>query len=82
MREYNRAVFAKALTRTAAQRHIDLSDSKRVIAEVEASPDMQSGWKRYQKDYSYASDISFADTVKALRTLAEWGGLITEQEKA
>lgn len=79
--DIDRALFAKALTRTAAQRHIDLSNSDRVIDEVAASPDMQSHWKRYQGDYSYAAGIGFADTVKALRTLAEWGGLIAERDK-
>jgi predicted nucleotidyltransferase component of viral defense system len=79
--DIDHAIFAKALARTSAQRHIDLSDSKRVFEEVAENSAMRLGWKRYQKDYAYSADISFADTVKALRTLAEWGGLISEQEK-
>ncbi|MDR1321825.1 MAG: hypothetical protein LBK56_10440 [Gracilibacteraceae bacterium] len=42
---------------------------------------MASLWKRYQQKNPYAADISFADTVKALRTLAEWGDLIVVQSR-
>jgi predicted nucleotidyltransferase component of viral defense system len=73
--DISHSLFAEALNRTSTQRHIDISDSTRIIAEVGGDAEMQRLWKRYQADNKYADGIAFPDTVAALRTLAEWGGL-------
>jgi hypothetical protein len=80
--EISHSVLSKALKRTAEQRHISLSESKLVISEIGESSDMLKLWKRYQSDAKYAAGIDFADTVKALRTLDEWGGLIAKNKRS
>ncbi|MDR1531938.1 MAG: nucleotidyl transferase AbiEii/AbiGii toxin family protein [Clostridiales bacterium] len=51
------------------------------LVRIGKDAQMAALWKRYQQKNPYATEISFADTVKALRTLAEWGGLIAPQQE-
>jgi predicted nucleotidyltransferase component of viral defense system len=70
--EIDRATFTDALKRTSMQRRVSLDDSGVVLDEIAGNEELLRLWKRYQADNAYARDIAFADTVAALRTLAEW----------
>ena len=61
--EYDEKTLLQALERTADKR-----GSRRVleiypdiIAEIRASDQLRGFWKKYQRDFDYAKDISFDD---------------------
>lgn len=43
------------------------------ISEIESSEDLKEIWKNYQNKFSYASDISFQDTINAVKEIASLG---------
>jgi hypothetical protein len=79
------ATLTAAIANTGKQRgstHLYTSENvAATFARISKDTQMAALWKRYQQKNPYAADISFADTVKALRTLAEWSGLIAERDK-
>ena len=52
-----------------------------VIDKIAADAVLKSHWQRYQKKNAYARNISFSDTVAALRKLSEWGELAHDKSK-
>jgi hypothetical protein len=72
-------VFARALRRTARQRHIELGRSGLVISDIADCEDMRIRWKRYQENFKFAGGITFADAAAALGTLGKWSGLAEER---
>lgn len=38
-----------------------------IIAEIRASEQLRSFWKKYQRDFDYTKDISFDDACDAVR---------------
>lgn len=70
---YNAEVFVEALKKTIEKRgtaasFLNVSD---IINVVSASSVMFDLWKRYQKKFSYAEDISWEKVIDALKSLAE-----------
>lgn len=69
--KFDKALFDKAVVETSKHRgttHI-LEDVQKRISIIEMSNDLKIFWDKYQKNYSYAKDISFDDIVCALREL-------------
>ncbi|MHB1442619.1 MAG: nucleotidyl transferase AbiEii/AbiGii toxin family protein [Candidatus Humimicrobiaceae bacterium] len=69
--KFDKALFDKAVVETSKHRgttHI-LEDVQKRISIIEMSNDLKIFWDRYQKNYSYAKDISFDDIVCVLREL-------------
>ncbi len=60
-----------AFTATARKRGtLDrIKDRADLLDDIEGSPDLKSLWKSYQKHYSYASDVSWATVMGAVREL-------------
>ena len=66
-------VLWKALVATAKKRGtldlIESNDIREIFDEIEASPVMESLWKTYQKNYSYAADVSWHIIMEFIRDL-------------
>ncbi len=69
--EINKEHLQQALQATANKRYsLDaLSQYLVIIESIEQSQTMQEHWANYQKDFSYASGISFTDTCESIRKL-------------
>lgn len=69
--KFDKLVFIEALEETAKHRkttHI-FNDIQNRIKSIESSEILKDRWIKYSENYSYAEDISFEDTVDALRKL-------------
>lgn len=62
-----------AIQATAEKRgsSLVLTNYKAILEATQSSEIMQNHWKRYQKDFEYANDISFDDTCISVRNLME-----------
>ena len=49
--------------------YIEAEDIREIFDEIESSPVMETLWKTYQKNYSYAADISWHAIVKSICAL-------------
>jgi len=69
-------VLRDALVATATKRGTleQMKDAAVVFDEVEESPIMEKLWQSYQKNYSYAADISWHTVMDSVRALYEVGG--------
>ena len=54
---------------------IESEDIKEIFDEVESSPVMERLWETYQKNYSYATDISWHIVMESVRYLYQTGCL-------
>lgn len=63
--------FNSAIHRTARRRQTagQIADAASVIQHISASPLLKDLWSRYQKKYSYASDVTWEMTMDSLRKL-------------
>lgn len=64
----NKAVQATAKNRNSTE---IIKNYKEIISIIQGSDIMQKYWKDYQKDFEYAADIDFNDTLKALEEIME-----------
>jgi len=64
-----RSVFHQALSATSAHRESTekISNISEILESIEESPMLKNQWKKYQREYAYAKDIMFEDTVKAIK---------------
>ena len=66
---------ATALVATVQKRGtldlIEAEDIREIFDEIESSQVMETLWKAYQKNYTYAADISWHSIMKSIRTLYE-----------
>lgn len=71
--EINKNHFQQALKATASKRHtLDaLTHYLAIIENIKQSQTMQQHWANYQKDFNYASTISFIDTCESICKLME-----------
>ncbi len=71
MQAIDAAQFKAAFTATCNKRGsgIVAMDGSNIINEISDSEAMQLLWKRYQKKYAYADDISWTAVMRALRNL-------------
>lgn len=72
------SVLRDALAATATKRGTleQMKDAAAVFDEVEESPVMEKLWQSYQKNYSYAADLSWHTVMDSVRTLYEVGGIV------
>ena len=70
---YDTDIFHKALSRTALQRGTTerIKNVSEILKTIKDSPILKHQWGKYQREYSYAKDITFADTVKILYKLVD-----------
>ncbi len=69
--EFDILVFSEALKNTIEHRetiHI-LNDTLKRIKNIETSEILKDRWMKYSENYPYAEDITYEDTVKALKML-------------
>ena len=69
----NADTFRAALQKTEENRGTaeQMADATGAIQMIAESPIIRSLWQRYQKNYSYANDVSWDMVIGALRGLAE-----------
>lgn len=70
--KFNREMLEKALLATSKHRGTDDALQNELasrIAIIESSADLKNQWKKYQKKFLYAKDISFEDTIGAVKAL-------------
>lgn len=67
-------ILRKAIINTFKERGTTyyLKNIDKQILEIENSEDLKEIWKNYQKKFSYANDISFEDTINAVKELASY----------
>lgn len=63
-KECDKVIFRQALERTSKKRGSSqvLENYHEIIEEIKNNLQMQNLWKKYQKDFDYAKDISFEKT--------------------
>ena len=75
--QLKKEVLCNALVATARKRgtldRIESNDIREIFDEIEASPVMASLWKTYQKNYSYAADVSWHIIMEFIRDLYQTG---------
>lgn len=71
--ECNIETLRQALERTTEKRGSKkiLTDYLTIIEEIRNSDTLQGFWRRYQKDFDYAGDISFEDVCDTIQQLME-----------
>lgn len=72
------SVLRDALAATATKRGTleQMKDAAAVFDEVEESPVMAKLWQSYQKNYSYAADLSWHTVMDSVRALYAVGGIV------
>jgi len=72
-KQLKKQVLWNALVATARKRgtleQINSGDRREIFDEIEISSVMENLWKTYQKNYSYAADISWHTIMKSICTL-------------
>ena len=75
--QLKKQVLRNALVATARKRgtleQIESEDIREIFDEIESSPVMETLWKTYQKNYSYAADISWHIVMEFTRELYQTG---------
>lgn len=71
--ECDPAILKQALEQTAAKRHsLDvLSRYKTAMDEIKNSSRLLDFWQRYQRDFSYADDISYEDICRTIEEILD-----------
>lgn len=69
--EYDRKIFKEALKATAIHRGSleKIADVKGIIEQISSNDDLKSMWRKYQRKFAYASDISYESVMDILRAL-------------
>lgn len=72
------SVLRDALAATATKRGTleQMKDAVSVLDEVEENPVMAKLWQSYQKNYSYAADLSWHTVMDSVRALYAVGGIV------
>ncbi|MCL2759201.1 MAG: hypothetical protein FWD22_03225, partial [Treponema sp.] len=80
--KYNIDVFRKALCATAEYRKSTemISNVSEILDVIKKSAILNSHWKKYASEYSYAEGILFEDTIKAVRDLTLYAVKRRERE--
>ena len=75
---FSASVLRDALAATATKRGTleQMKDAAAVFDEVEESPVMAKLWQSYQKNYSYAADLSWHTVMDSVRALYAMGGIV------
>ena len=69
--EYDKKTFKEALKATTEHRGSteQISDVKGILQQISESDDLKDMWKKYQKKFAYASDISYENILEVLRRI-------------
>lgn len=69
--EYDRKIFKEALKATAIHRGSleKIADVKGIIEQISSNDDLKSMWRKYQRKFAYASDISYESVMDILRAI-------------
>ena len=75
--QLNKEILWNALVATARKRGtldlIESNDIREILNEIETSSVMENLWKTYQKNYSYAADVSWHIIMEFIRDLYQTG---------
>lgn len=68
---YDENIFFEALKATAKHRDTleQISNIKTILELISDNESLKSQWQRYQKQFAYAKDIAYKDTIDALRKI-------------
>lgn len=71
--KFDKAVFAEALTATAAHRGTaeQITDVPGILHNIETSTALKTMWDKYRKQFAYAADIEYGQIMAVLKTLVE-----------
>ena len=66
-------ILKKAIINTFKKRETTyyLENINKQIFEIENSDDLKEIWNNYQKKFTYANDISFQDTIGAIKEIVK-----------
>lgn len=69
--KFDKEVFKEALNATAIHRDsIEMiTDVNGIIHQISSNEDLKNMWCKYQKKFSYASEISYEKIIEVLRIL-------------
>ncbi len=69
--QFDKNIFTDALKATAQHRKSTekIKDIQSIITEIENSDILGNLWLKYQKQFSYAKDIAYEDTIKVIKSL-------------
>lgn len=75
--KYNKQVFKDAVRATALHRGSlkNIANVHGIMTQISSNPDLQNMWKKYQKKFSYAADISYEEIMSVLK------GIIIDGER-
>jgi predicted nucleotidyltransferase component of viral defense system len=64
-------IFNQALSATSAHRGTTekISNAPEILEAIEKSQILRNQWEKYRREYTYAKDIIFEDTIKAIKDL-------------
>ncbi len=71
LKEINKETLRNAINNTAkSKKNIDyINNSSKYINLIESDNQLKSFWHNYQDNYEYAKDITFEDTIKAIKII-------------
>ncbi len=69
--KYDKDIYMEALKATAEHRgNIEqISDVDGILKQISESDDLKDMWRKYQKKFAYASDISYENVLEVLRKI-------------
>ena len=69
--EYDKEIYKEALKATAEHRgsREQISDVEGILQQISESDDLKDMWRKYQKKFAYASDISYENVLEVLRKI-------------
>ena len=72
--ECDREVLKQALDKTSRKRgsHYIMEKYQDILSEIRTGRQLQDLWKKYQKNFEYAKDISFKDICDTIQNIMEW----------
>lgn len=71
--KFDKAVFADALKATAEHRGTSeqIADVPEILHNIEESPELKTMWDKYRKQFAYAQDITYEQTLDAIKILVK-----------
>ena len=72
--ECDKNILKRALEQTSAKRGSSqvMQTYVEIIKEIRDNPQMQNLWKKYQKNFDYAKDITFEDTCNSVKYIMDY----------
>lgn len=69
---YDKEIYQQALKATEEHRGSteQISDTEGILKQISESDDLKEMWRKYQKKFTYASDISYEDAKEELKRVA------------